>query len=736
MKCSRIAFCCGVAASALAAGSAHAQQAPTSGESIVQEIIVTATRREESLQKVAGSVAVISADTIKASGASSFSDLGFSAANVVFNESVNLSGFRGVSIRGVQGRTGIYIDDVLIGNAASANVAVNDVDRVEILRGPQGTTFGRNTLGGAINTVTKRPSFTWKGSLAASYGDYDRKTLDGYVSGPIIDDVLAFKASAFTTKHDGYETDANGNGVMTEDSYGGRGALLWKPTSKLSLLLSGDYQHDDPIVNAYHLVTGPGSQYVENTIATSFMNLNRRENYGGSLRVDYDLGHGVDLVSISSKRRTRSDFKLDYDFLPQNIFYENGPRIVDELSQEFRLSGGGAKVRWLAGLYYYDSKVVDRDSSFLGTDYASAATGGKTLGQLGLPGAVSATYQRDDNSSLAAFGSVDVQMSDRLKLTLGGRYARDTTQEETYKGDLVSRLVIGTLTPPVLPIVAYPKIVSYRLTPSASLKYALDEETNVYFTVGTGYQTGGYNASGCNGTTTLAACQYRPEKLTSYEIGYKTRLFDRKLLLNAAAYYLSYSDLQRTQRFFYTTGATTVQIDTTTNAAKAIGKGVELEFQARPTPALSFDGSLGYQKAWYDQYFNAPVRVAGSAAPQLRDLSGEELPYAPNWTGSLAGNLNGETPLGAYRLRAEVQYRGDYRNADGPFYLYQIPAETKVNLSVENRFRNGVTLAVKARNIFDKRYIINQSYDASFTGKFYVARSDPRTYWLELRYDF
>jgi len=734
MKCSRVALLASVAA--LAGGTAMAE--PMSGDpATIEELIVTATRREESLQKIPVSVAVITSDAIKASGSSSFSDIGFSAANVMFNSAVNLSGFRGVSIRGVQGRTGIYVDDVLIGNNASANVSVNDVQRVEILRGPQGTTFGRNTLAGAINTVTRRPSFDWTGSISAAYGNYERQNVNAFVSGPILDDRLAFKLSGFTLKHDGYETDAKGNDVMTEDSYGLRGGLLWKADPNLTFLLSGDYQNDDPVVNAYHLANTTTGTYAENTIATSFLNENKRENYGVSLRTDMTLG-AVDVVAISAGRKTHSEFHLDYDFLPQNIFYEKGPRDVEEFSQELRASGGGDRLKWLGGLYFYTQKYVDRDSSFLGPDYGSSATGGKTLAQLGLPGAVSAQYLRRDTDSLAAFGSVDIRLNEKLKVVLGGRYARDTNSEETYTGNLVSRFVIGTLTPQAFPVIAYPEIVSYRFTPSASVFYELTDNTNLYATVGTGYQTGGFNSSACNGTTKLASCKYLPEKLTSYEMGYKGRLFDRRLLVNVAAYYLDYQDLQRSQRFFYGSAqtGTTVQIDTTTNAAKATGKGVEIEFQARPAQSLNFDGSVGYQQMTYGKYQNAPVRVDASGAPQLRDLSGFDLPYAPKWTASLAANYAGHYALGDYRLRAEVQYRDKYRNADGPFDLYQIRAQTNINLTAETKLPNGVTLAVKGRNILDKRYVIDQSYDAGFTGKFYVARSEPRTWWVELRYDF
>lgn len=719
---------CGLMAESAVAQSMETVAAPS------DEIVVTATRREESLQKVPASVAVITADAIKASGSTSFADLGFSAANVVFNDSVNISGFRGVSIRGVQGRTGIYIDDVLIGNNAGANLAVNEVERVEILRGPQGTTFGRNTLAGAINTVTRRPSFTWEGSTTASYGTYNRVAANARVSGPLVADQLAFKLSGFILRHDGYETDAQGNDVMTGDSYGARGALLLEPAPGVSFLLSGDYQYDNPIVNAYHLVTG--TTYAENTIATSFMNVNRRENYGASLRADVSLGGSANLVSISSLRRTASFFHLDYDFLPQNMFYEQGPRTVHEFSQEVRISGGGERFRWLAGAYYYDSTAIDRNSSFLGLDYYGAATGGATLRQLGLAGAVSAQYQRNDDRSLAAFGSVEIRPIDRIKLVLGARYSHDTVRVETYTGNLTSRFVIGSLTPGTFPIIAYPKMTSDRFTPSASLSYEPNPNANLYLTVGTGYQTGGFNASACNGSTTLASCEYKPEKLVSYEAGYKARFFDRRLMVNLAAFYLDYRDLQRTQRFFYTTGGTTTQIDTTTNAAKARGRGVELEFQAKPTDHFSVDGSVGYQRTHYKEYKNAPVRVTASGAPQLVDLSGQELPYAPKWTASTAANYYGDYRWGTYRLRAETQFRDSYQNADGPFYLYRIPSQTNLNLSVETKLKNGLSLAVRGRNILGKRYIIDQSYDSGFTGKFYVARSEPRTVWGEIGFSF
>jgi len=372
----------------------------------------------------------------------------------------------------------------------------------------------------------------------------------------------------------------------------------------------------------------------------------------------------------------------------------------------------------------------------LGSDYSGAATGGLTLAQLGLPGAISTQYLRRDNSSIAGYGSLDIRVTPQLKLVLGARYSHDTVREETFTGNLNSRFVIGALTPQTHPVVAYPKITSNRFTPSGSISFEPNEDMNVYATIGTGYQTGGFNASACNGSTTLATCQYEPETLTSYEVGYKARLFDRKLQFNLAAFYLDYRNLQRNQRFFYQVNGTTVQVDTTTNAARASGRGVELEFLARPTDAVSFDGSVGYQDSRYDSYPNAPVRVALSGAPQLRDLSGDALPFAPKWTASVAGNITGSHALGQFRLRAELQYRDSYATADGPFYIYQIRPQTNINLSAETGIAKGVTVAVRARNLLNKQYIINQSYDAGFTGQFYVARSEPRYVWGEIRFDF
>ncbi|WP_293356669.1 TonB-dependent receptor [Phenylobacterium sp.] len=717
-----------IAALALASPTiAHAaDDADAAGQ--LQEVIVTATRRPETLQKVPQSVAVIGEAQLRQSGAHTFTDVGFSSANVMTANGVGPGSFQGVVIRGIQNRTGVYVDDVLIPNTQAQNVQIIDAERIEILRGPQGTTFGANTLAGAVNTVTKRPSFTWTGDAEASYGSDNRREAHGYISGPLAKDLLAFKASAFVMKRDGFDTDAEGKELPTLNSRGVRGALLFTPTEQLSIQLSGDYQRDKPIIDDYYLYNPATNSHGSRPSTQNFPGTDLRKVYGGQLRADYDFGNNIKLVSITAQRWSSDMFDFDGDYTPAQAFNVLGPVKNRAISQEFRLLGGDDKLSWLIGAFYNKSTLINAMSYSLGPDFETSP-GVPLRVSSGLTRFITQTrYDRLESRGKAVFGSVNWRFAPDWKLTLGGRYSDTTANDHNF----VARNYTSPAAP-VGPLTTLPSIKDSRFTPAVSLSYDIAPSIMVYGTVGTGFQTGGYNGAYCASTSVNASlCQYRPEKLTSYEAGLKSFMFDRRLMLNVAIFDQEYKDLQR-QQYVNITGTTFGYV--INNASSAVSRGVEADFKLQVNRSFWIDGSAGYEDAHYKKFPNASIRISTTQSA-IMDLSGRSLPFAPKRTGSVAGNYTGTTELGTYLLRAEIQHRSPYVNSDSPFELYDIKPQTNLNLSAQFTFNNGAYVAVRGRNVLNQRYVLNQSGSPSIAGQFFVAVAEPAFVWGEVGFHF
>ncbi|MDJ0921673.1 MAG: TonB-dependent receptor [Henriciella sp.] len=727
-------------------------------------VTVTATRTEKDLQEVPVSVAVITGDTLDTAGAITFADIGFSAGNFVANESANNPNIGGVSIRGIQGRAGVYVDDVLISDSAAVNSTLVDVERVEILRGPQGATFGANTIAGAVNTITRKPSFEWEGTADATLGSFGFEQYRAGISGPIMEDQAAFKLTGFMRESDGPDTTIETNkDVNGEDEWGLRGAVLLTPSEDLEILLNADYSEVDikdgfifdflsetpgslvqPLAaglfgtQPFELNTDPNDRRVWDTTVPNQLG---REIFGYSANVTWDVGD-MTLTSITAYRGVDTLSIVDEDRLP---IYLAGNEVLTEqtqFTQEFRLNGSFNNIDWLVGAFYLDDERESQGTLEFST---LALIASNVPAQFAGIGGVEATTDISDFQDLAAFGSVGFNfMDDRLNVTVGGRVTQSTlnqTQGESI-GTFGGRTVLNTQGRPdesTLDFFEYPEIEETRFDPSASVTYALTDDINIFAAYGTGFRRPAYNSRDvCQGADATVDCFIEEEEATNFEVGIKSEWFDNTLRLNVVAYALAYDNLQRSQGVLNEddlfTGATvTTNVDTTS-------EGLEIEALWQATDEFTWELNAGYQNATYDNSEdnnNVPVGNADGSGTILIDARGETLPGAPEYTLSTAGTYDRPIRDNLNLLaRIEYQYRDDFVTNLGPNPALQVDSQENLNatLGIYQNSEKGFSLMLRGRNILDNQYFSNASSVAGI-GQF-IALSDPATYTAELRVKF
>lgn len=732
----------------------------------IEEVFVTATRVEKSLQEVAVSVAVLDGQDLINAGAISFADIGFSVGNFVSNESANDPTIGVISIRGISGRAGVYVDDVIQGDGVSINTTLVDVERIEVLRGPQGTTFGANTIGGAVNTITSAPSFEFTGSADATAGSYGFMQYRGGVSGALIPDTLAGKISAFSREADGADEQiGTGRDVSGDDETGVRGGLLWTPTNDLSIRLDAAYSDLD-IDNAFtfdFLGESAGSQlqnyqsgffaqfgfdnepFPANTSPTDRKvwettepNNVTRELTAYSAKVDWDLSDSMKLVSITAWQDIDSSRSVDEDRLPTYLAQTDSISNYEQFSQEFRLSGSTDRLDWLVGAFYLETEK--NDDGLLRLSPLLLFTAAGLPGFLSGVGAAESNLTTTEVQDMALFGSVGYDITDKLNITAGLRY----TDNELDRFEAISQGLIGGLVlnsqerAPVSELSAFqfPTINDDRWDPSVSATWSINDDMNVYVAASTGYQRARYNSRFVceNGSIVAESCEVDPEEATNFEIGFKSQWFDDRLRFNAVAYHLAYENLQRTQVVITEENpvgqAVTTNVDTTS-------EGLEIELNWLVNEWIRWDFNGGMMDASYDDSAsntNVPVSNEDGSGTVLVDARGEQLPQAPDYTLSSAitldkplfGNWNG-------LLRLEAQYRDEFNTNLGPNPALQVDSQTNVNftLGMYQTGEAGLSVMLRGRNILDEQYFTNAAGFPTVGQS--VPLSEPEWYYLEVR---
>ena len=716
---------------------AQAQTPPTTSTDAqkpgeVSEVVVTAQRRSERLQDVPITVEAISADTMKTAGVQNVKDLSTVIPGLQIGDAV---GFATPHLRGVGSTTlapgvetpiAIYVDGVYYASTTSSLFDFVDVDNVEVLKGPQGTLFGRNATGGLIQVTTQTPSQTPRMDADISYGSYQTAKADLYVSGGVLDNLAGSLAVSAGGQGQGYGRNLlTGDEVnRTDINLGLRTKWVWTPLDTTTLTLAADYSHRTDSLLADRLPPGatnfpavpatptaaaipaqPIPNYGSNwDTAQNIDPLNRNVAGGASIRLDQELGF-ANLMNIVAYRKSSSTIDWDlYEGVPQ---YFDGLLDASEsqFSEELQLSSEkGSTLIWSAGIYYFHSQSA--------YDPNHVIFGPPDINPLQI---LSPDVQHAN--SLAGYGQVTVPVAAKTNLTLGARY---TNENHNITGQQTFFLTDG----PVLSTTAYPERSARFNKPTfrIALDHHLTDDTMVYASFNRGFKAGGFN------TGSIGDPAYGPETLNAYEAGIKTDLLERRLRLDLSAFHYDYKSIQ-VQKI---EGAATGIING--GAAKLNGADLDLRFVA--TEALNFDLSAEYLNAYFTSFDQAPLSnssLGGFTEVVTGSAAGKQLPYAPHFSFTLGANYLVQLPGSELNLNATVQHSGLFYLE--PDNVMRQPDYTRLNSSIAWRsadHRYGVTLWGK--NLTNEAVI---SYGGTLvSGLRTVSYEAPRTYGVSFEYHY
>ncbi|MEN3746197.1 TonB-dependent receptor [Sphingomonas sp. HF-S3] len=722
------------------------------------DIVVTAQRREQRVQDVPTAVTVLGDEVFREGG------IGRSA-NEILNLVPNASAgtqqhgrprwwIRGVGAGQQQldlaNPVGFYLDDVYISNASATGIPLFDLERVEVLRGPQGTLWGKNTTGGAINVISKRPSLTPRDGdnyVKLEYGSFDNKIVEGAVGAVLAQDVLAARISArfddrdgrFTNLFTGETSNAVRDTVL-------RGQLLFRPDPNVETLLSLHYRDYDTDGTYWNTISYAPSGILRNgyapstdkdDISTNAGEFSRNSQFGGSLHLDWTLG-ALTLSSITGYERFKTRGATDSDYTPLEISRGYVQAKSEQWTQEVRLASPQAdRLSWILGLYYFTEKIAS-DS------YSATLPQGSVPSRPGATATAAYSLTRYDHKaeSGAAFGSATFAFTDAVKLTLGARWTRETKTLDfdrfaspnaaaagwsniarwwdsytgsfggagTFSGDF--RKTWDAFT--------------YDVTPS----WNIDRDNLLYFKFSHGLKSGGFNTAA---TLPVALQVVEPEKLDAFELGYKSQWFDGALTFNVTGFHYKYNDVQINvvgPNPGAVGGATVSYLQ---NAEKAHVNGVEIEIQARPVSRLQLSGAVGILDTKYDR-----LQVVNGGA----NLSGARFVRAPRLT--LNGSATYSVPIegaGTIDLVADARYTSLQHYYITPQDLVNRPALSQRGYTIANArisFTSAddrYTLSAFANNLLDTDYrnhaLPQNNPVQGITGDT-VQWGDPRTYGASL----
>ena len=709
-----------------------AQATPAAPADTVQDIVVTATRSAVSLSKIAASVSAISADQIGAGGIKDIGSLALAIPNLSVGDQfgVNRTFIRGIGLTsidlGADGAVAFLQDGVLIARPAAQLTGFYDVERVEVLRGPQGTLYGRGATAGAINLITKKPTEELSGYARASYGNYNAVVLEGGVGGALVGDKVLARVSGKYDRRDGYGKNLfTGSDVDNRDAYAIRGSLLFKASDDLDLLISADHFNEKDNNYAFHYF-GPtvarenalGSILGGDTIVTRAAKLGIPVNY----RDIYS-----DQEALNRRHGTSVTGTLEWRPGDWNIKSITGYRDFTRFNRDDL----DASNVWMFGQNNYDEKSTTFSQEFIGTmkgdnfdllvgaSYFHETLDGSVqvplinLGLLfGAPANTfnSQNYLQSGRVTINAYGVYaqgSYSVTDKLKLTAGARYSYE------------KRRGVGSFE--FLGVTPTDKEKGWgAVTPTLSINYQADDQTLLYASVTRGFKSGVINVGSKNDVI-------NPEYAWGYEAGIKTSGLDGRVAGSLAAFYIDYSDLQ-----VGFVGADSVV--TTVNAASARNYGLELEVRTKPVANWNFDLFATYLNAKYKDFVTGDYRQGF----KLVNLAGNRLSNAPEF--SFRASTDYTIPIGdaSINLRADVNWQDrvfftEFNNADATQAAF-----TTINAGVKYTSANGMwTVDAWGRNLANKFIISNNIITAPLYSSIRVGSlAPPRTYGVTLGMNF
>lgn len=703
--------------------------APAGDGDQLADVVVTASKRSENIQRVPIAVTAIAGDAIQQARIATFRDIAGRVPGLVAPRQSSAQTTQTYSMRGVgepdtfpEPAVAVYVDDVYLARTVGSLYDTPDLERVEVLRGPQGTLYGRNSSAGAIRFITKDPTSDPSLYLSGAYGSFDNLELQTRINGPILaDNKLNGSLSVIRHTRSGWMYDIPLNIHVNDlDLTMLRGKLKTQINDRLSVTLSGDGMFDRSTQSYYAPVnqpngqTGTGARTDPDVTWAESRPFNRTDAYGASLTTQYLLNDALTLKSVTAYRGFHGPIYYDNDGTTAIKADSYGAFQQDQETEEINLNGEYQRVNFVFGLYYF------RESFFNDRLNQSATSNVDNIGQiLRVTNLVRTT-------SYSGYGQANFKVTDLLTLTAGARYTTDLRNFHAVIGSRANTALLEPwlwdYDPNVLEqrygaftnrITVNPNSRRFsNFTPKLGIEAQWTPDILQYLSYTKGFKSGGFDLRST--TVTSASTPYRPQIVTAYEMGLKTRLLDNHLIANLALFYNDIKDLQL--RATSPATPTSPGYSGIINAASGSTQGVELEVTVAPVEDLRIGAFAAYLETKYKSFTAIlPANAAGRTT-----LLGLDYPLSPKW--QIGSNIDYKLPIpgpGAWRFGTDIQYESQRY-----FDLYNTPQalqgpQTFVNGTISYTTQDdSLTTGIQANNIFDKRYDQRTTYLPSNSGQY------------------
>jgi iron complex outermembrane recepter protein len=689
----------------------------------LQEITVTAERVRENLQRVPIAVNAATGAQLQQAGVTDIQSLATLVPNVVnTGNTTNFTYIRGIGSSNAslnnEAAVATYVDGVYMASPYGQFGSFNDISRIEVLKGPQGTLFGRDTTGGVIQIITPDPSHTLSTDLQESYGNYNTIGGKGYLTGGITESVAADVAVIYEDQRDGYGTDlcpglkdgvcSSAQSGFMHENFGVRSKWLWTPTNSTKVVFAADY---DLFQAEEGLQMAPGSVDPFDHTTTydgryNFVGIPysvRARQYGASLHLDQDLNDWLHFVSITSWRQLFGDELHDNSRTPDNDLYtiaENSRGTYQ--TQEFQLiDQKPGRVTWLLGAYYFGD-VVGYDPR---TQTGSLVDKADFLN----------IFAFQTVRSYSVYGQETTELFDKTKLELGGRYTDESVTLNGQYEDAAGQIV--TSTGSTAGATTYNNRLKYvPWTYRAALDRQFTDDVMGYLSFTHGFKSGGFNLP------TPQRNPYLPEQIDSYELGVKSELLDHRLRVNIAAYYYNYKDIQ-----VVIVPGLSGQLFT--NAGAAHADGIDADFAFAATRHLTLRAGFGYLHGYYTDFPDAERFTPNGVAVAIPNAAGDPLPYAPRYSGNVGLSYTVPAPIGDFILSPTVAYTSAYPfTTDSAFEINRI-IMVNAQLEWDSRALQGFGVQLWGKNLANEYYYVSP---VESSGGWYGVPGTPRTFGINV----
>ena len=681
----------------MASSTSLAQQTDQSTETsaVLEEITVTATKRESGLQDTPITILAFSAETVSAQRIHNLQDLETKAPTLgitslaPWQSLLSIRGsFSSSSSPGTDQPNAVFIDEVYRDKAHDLSFDMYDIERIEVLRGPQGTLFGRNVSGGLISVITRVPTAEPYRAFDFSYGNAGAIRVGGAVSGQVAENVFASLSAVSSTRDGLTDNVVTGRDDGRLDSRSLRAKLRWQPSDGLDVQITADFRDDTSDGTVLHALMDAPLLFpmvpvrdIDRQSAYDVTPIDL-ETQGMTARVEYSLPNWSDvtLTSITSKRSLDLHVpNTEFLGVPTDILKIARTDEDDNTSQELRLAGSTEKVDWVAGVYYWHSKGFRNKVTII---KPHPATG---LGFFGVPNTMTDEDQWVTTDSIAAFGQATFNVNDHWRATLGLRHTKDERDGRSTRTGLVMGFI---------PMPSYDVTYSGKWSetiPKVTLEYLADSGLMTFLTYSRGYRAGGFPVNQDNAVESAQA--FNPEFTKNYEVGMKGEWLENTLRASATMFRMEYSDLQLSS-VRTTTAGPQRWIE---NAGQAHVKGIELEIAARPSAAFELGLNYAYMSSNFDDFISGDI-----------DYTGETLPNTPEHSASLNVAYNWQLDEADLTTRIGMQYRSESKN----FYDQVHPEVNKlterklIDASI-NYTRGNWTTSLWGKNLTDELVAIS-----------------------------